>query len=372
MFSLADLHNDNTFDSDSKYYIKTHRTFNFVDKNDVITQIKNHTKFIDNWDNIIVAGGSLSDLIEKGHRIKDYDIFFYGITAEEALNKVKHFYNNFNGKADVCVSKNAITFNKIFQFVLKLYSTKEEIINSFDIDASCIGFDGESVFMNKRCKKALKTGYINVNIDRYTSNFTHRINNYYMKGFGIIFHNLKLGDKKQFKMGGNCIVSFDTIDTNNVLIKRNNNYFRMIYEKMENDFYDSDIEYYNNKTLLLNNYLKDKHSPFAPNKIAQTYTFGFDIMRHYRHTLHKNVFTTTIDINKLHKYFGDEYKNIMLGIATNDDKALNKIIDETILKNKHKLDRTFELQWDNYLDGFNADEFYNSKMTPEKFYSYDF
>ena len=46
-----------------------------------------------------------------------------------------------------------------FQIILKLPSTRLDILLNFDLDACALAFDGTNIFMLPRCARALETDY---------------------------------------------------------------------------------------------------------------------------------------------------------------------------------------------------------------------
>ena len=109
-------------------------------------------KYLD-MDNVVIAGGCVSKIIEslsrgkqfKSDTIADIDMFFYGISVEEANQKVITIGEKFNSEypgGSIERSKNAITFrNKTikFQIILRIYETPSQILHGFDLGSSMIG-----------------------------------------------------------------------------------------------------------------------------------------------------------------------------------------------------------------------------------------
>ena len=48
--------------------------------------------------------------------------------------------------------------------ILRLYESKSDILNGFDIDCCCVGYDGKDTLITQRCITALKTKINTVNL----------------------------------------------------------------------------------------------------------------------------------------------------------------------------------------------------------------
>lgn len=159
------------------------------------------------FNNILIGGGCVSNILIGEKNIIDIDMFLYGLNKTEANNKletiIKHILN-------YCTKTNTIynivrtdTMIRIFlleqtktqyeiQISTRLYQDKTEILYSFDLGSSCVGFDGSSLWFTILGKYS----YVNKCniIDTYKRNniYEGRILKYYNKGFSIIFPFLNL------------------------------------------------------------------------------------------------------------------------------------------------------------------------------------
>lgn len=144
------------------------------------------------WSNIFIAGGmALTTLMctdevqetDKKSKEADIDLYIYGLDAAEANAKVEHIYDVWNnnlpdsgkeartrqGKPLTCnkmVVKNAKTItlipeypNRRIQIILKLCYSPTHVLQTFDLDACALGYDGKQVLMLPRCARAIETGY---------------------------------------------------------------------------------------------------------------------------------------------------------------------------------------------------------------------
>jgi hypothetical protein len=165
-----------------------------------------------NFSNILIAGGSICDIvIGRDNKINDVDIFIYGLTKEEANKRVFEIINWFEqfNKSLRCVFKeNYVSFrtetltfeNNLLkvksdikiQIIFKLYASINEILLSFDLGASGIGFDGKKIYMTPLAKFAYETGYNIISLDHESLSYEYRIFKYMKKGFGIILPNLNI------------------------------------------------------------------------------------------------------------------------------------------------------------------------------------
>lgn len=197
MFSLKEI--DTTVDyTPNDAYLPYKNKINDINAENVVKHINQKLDFMVNWDNIVLAGGSIITIVQnynknENYKVNDYDFFFYDIDQEGAENIIKNFQKYFEN-IKISASPTAITIiadDVKYQFITKLFKNKEDIINSFDIDASCVYFDGENIMLNKRCKDSIETGYNIVNFQKYSCNYSVRLIKYYQeKGMGLIFRGL--------------------------------------------------------------------------------------------------------------------------------------------------------------------------------------
>ena len=77
------------------------------------------------------------------------------------------------------------------QVITRLYANKHDILNSFDIDCCCVGWDGSEVYSTQRCIQALRTHVNVVNLNIRGDAYENRLLKYATRGFGIGVPGLK-------------------------------------------------------------------------------------------------------------------------------------------------------------------------------------
>ncbi|KAJ7639668.1 hypothetical protein DFH06DRAFT_1001799 [Mycena polygramma] len=131
------------------------------------------------WSNVFVAGGVAlgtllsvgdppSEEIQKLWHSSDIDVYIYGLSADEATDKVQHIYetlrSNRSHSATLAVKNSkTITFYAQYPFrriqvVLKLVESPKDVLLNFDVDICAMGWDGKELWMLPRAARALETG----------------------------------------------------------------------------------------------------------------------------------------------------------------------------------------------------------------------
>lgn len=178
----------------------------------------------DDWKGVLVAGGCVGDIIDGVNRNCDVDVFLYGMTEDAAMAKVKMICaqvlrymrdnardsirarnKNFNSPISDIVndqthpeaelgmsyvlSKNSFTINgsgSKIQIIFRIYASKFEILQGFDLSASSVGFDGTDVLMTEMAKFTYETGCFVADTDRASTSFRYRIEKYFNKNYEVI------------------------------------------------------------------------------------------------------------------------------------------------------------------------------------------
>ena len=188
-----------------------------------------------NWKNVICAGGSVlactmpSKKEEEGGQLTDVerkawlcadpawskvencerspyadsgdiDIFLHSMTRRQANAKLiaiqKTIQANSYSPVLVVKTRHAVTFVQGFprrhiQVVLRIYSCPAEVLMGFDLDASCVGFDGKSdVFMLPRAVRALNLRANVVDLSRRSLSYEARLAKYATRGFSVYVKEL--------------------------------------------------------------------------------------------------------------------------------------------------------------------------------------
>ena len=130
----------------------------------------------------------------------DVDIFLYGLTKSEAavklgqiLEVIRRNIKQEDGDHDVVFAKttNTVTVagvpgsRRSIQIVTRLYATKASILNSFDLNCCCVGFDGETVWATRRAVDAIRYKLNEVNLDLRGDAYENRALKYAERGFAI-------------------------------------------------------------------------------------------------------------------------------------------------------------------------------------------
>ena len=130
----------------------------------------------------------------------DIDLFIHGLDAEAAQSKLltilarlqralvrKHGVQN-----DVYFIQTANTvtvgcgaLGRTVQVILRLYEDTAAILNGFDIDCCCIGFDGEHTLITPRAIAALNTKTNMIDLDIRGASYETRLLKYVERGFAI-------------------------------------------------------------------------------------------------------------------------------------------------------------------------------------------
>ena len=159
-----------------------------------------------NWNNVVVAGGSVLKSVMKIPNTADIDMFIYGFkTIDQFNNKVYEIINYFilnNSYIKppiININKHTVTLehnydrfqNKFikYQIILRAYTTKSEIIHGFDIDSSCILYDGHDFLTTERFVYALTDMVNTVDFDRMSPSYEVRLRKYNKLGFSIHIPN---------------------------------------------------------------------------------------------------------------------------------------------------------------------------------------
>jgi hypothetical protein len=277
-------------------------------------------------DNILFAGGSLSNLILNNTKDNDIDIFIYGLSEEEANLKVLSILNNI---IDNITNANEDKYNKEveakkggfvyktelkyyttknnnvltlvvespkamkYQVIFRLYSSISEVLHGFDLGSSAIGFDGRKLYFTSLSKFSYEFRANIFDNTRRSTSYEHRLQKYFNRGFAIILPHLNLkmmlngNDNLDYNIETVCKMPFmtftyDKIINNIIVIRR-----FLTSNFMSTSDYDGDYEFdiytifhrnlynLNKKTgnYLSYNYCKvDIDSPiYLPNSVLDDY-----------------------------------------------------------------------------------------------------
>ncbi len=191
-----------------------------------------------NWNNLLLAGGSCCEIINDNYHStekKDLDFFIYGLTEEEGYKKINEFigqiidYHRVNHTSTykfyykIFRNNNVMTIviegSISYQLIFRIYDTKADILYSFDLDSSAIGYDGVAVYMTKRGKFACdyRCNILDVNLQSYT--YEYRLNKYFKRGYSIIMPYLDIYSVLKKKRFSNKYIVFKPVKIVRNIIK---------------------------------------------------------------------------------------------------------------------------------------------------------
>ncbi|KAL4985434.1 hypothetical protein BDW68DRAFT_179718 [Aspergillus falconensis] len=170
------------------------------------------------WNNVVAAGSAVATSLlpvpgeysdskrglrqfyhEKFAPASDVDLFLYGLTEEQAIEKIKQIERCIRDSILTEVStirtKNAITIvsqypTRHVQIVLRRYKSIAEILTGFDVDCSCAAYDGSQVYLAPRAVGAYITQVNQVDLSRRSPSYENRLSKYSHRGFEVFWPDL--------------------------------------------------------------------------------------------------------------------------------------------------------------------------------------
>lgn len=142
-------------------------------------------------ENIVLAGGSLRSLIDPLEPIQDYDLFFLGENPlslkEDIENKIKKLSGKKTFQCDLDELRSFTLHGMKIQLIetQKKYSTPQELILDFDINACIFALHQGELFFRKQSIKDIKKKHITINKVTYPIATLKRISKYQSKGYKI-------------------------------------------------------------------------------------------------------------------------------------------------------------------------------------------
>lgn len=153
--------------------------------------------FLKNLDfkGLLVAGGCISNAL-RGYLTDnfDIDIFIYGISKEEAYEKLINIIRSFNPKY-LIFNDNYVEcsiHNVKIQFITTIKKNINEILYSFDLGSSAVGFDGEKLYFSEMGKFAYEYGCNIVSSRHMSSSYEYRLMKYLDRNMYIILPDLDM------------------------------------------------------------------------------------------------------------------------------------------------------------------------------------
>ncbi|KEF54464.1 uncharacterized protein A1O9_09631 [Exophiala aquamarina CBS 119918] len=165
------------------------------------------------WDNVVVAGSAVNTSLlpldapysESKRALRNYyhdklapasdvDLFLYGLNEEGAIEKIKQIETSIRdsilAETTTVRTKNAITIASEYpvrhvQIVLRLYKSISEILTGFDVDCSCVAYDGQQVWASPRAVAAFMTQVNSIDLTRRSPSYENRLSKYSHRGFEV-------------------------------------------------------------------------------------------------------------------------------------------------------------------------------------------
>jgi len=131
---------------------------------------------------------------EKLAPASDVDLFLYGLNEEDAIKKIKQIETSIRdsilAETTTIRTKNAITIASEYpvrhvQIVLRLYKSISEILTGFDVDCSCVAYDGQQVWASPRAVAAFMTQVNSIDLTRRSPSYENRLSKYSHRGFEV-------------------------------------------------------------------------------------------------------------------------------------------------------------------------------------------
>jgi hypothetical protein len=131
----------------------------------------------------------------------DIDLFLYGLSGPDAAEaKLRAIHTAIAARSGspvlVVRSAHAVTFVQGFprrhiQVILRIYSSPAEILLGFDLDASCLGFDGDRLWASPRGLRALNMRTNHIDTTRRSLSYERRLEKYAQRGFSVTVPQLR-------------------------------------------------------------------------------------------------------------------------------------------------------------------------------------
>ncbi|VUC32512.1 unnamed protein product [Clonostachys rosea] len=171
-----------------------------------------------NWDNVVAAGSSVVNCLlpvpepfkqtkrtlreyyhEKFCPASDVDLFLYGLSHDQAIEKIKQIERAIKdallNEVTVVRTKYAITIASQYpvrhiQIVLRVYNSLSEILTGFDIDAAGGAYDGRQVYVTPRALASFITQVNHIDLTRRSPSYENRLSKYSHRNFEVYWPDL--------------------------------------------------------------------------------------------------------------------------------------------------------------------------------------
>lgn len=216
---------------------------------------------------IVLAGGAIRNATRNHNReYEDFDIFFYGVSEEEADVLLTELITKITEKrviefersqyvVTVTIMKDKYMVETKIQFIKRLYKTKGQILLGFDLAGSRIGYDNEGFFATIDGALASITNSFLLDLTQRSTSFGWRLNKYVrIKGYTLYFPNLTC---RSGKLDENKITTKDGIFKKSMV---SNNWYFDISGHQKSDYDENGGGYCNMTEICLRKYHNVKFS----------------------------------------------------------------------------------------------------------------
>jgi len=170
------------------------------------------------WSNVVAAGSSVVNCLvpvpaefnttkrklreyyhEKFCPASDVDLFLYGLTHEQAIEKIKQIEKAIRDailtEVTVVRTKYALTIASQYptrhvQVVLRVYKSISEILTGFDIDAAGGAYNGNQVYVTPRALGSFITQINCIDLSRRSPSYENRLSKYSHRNFEVYWPEL--------------------------------------------------------------------------------------------------------------------------------------------------------------------------------------
>ncbi|KAF8420188.1 hypothetical protein EV426DRAFT_634139 [Tirmania nivea] len=114
----------------------------------------------------------------------------FNIFTENTSKTSKDIRDNLLSETVTVRTKNCVTIasqyqNRHVQIVLRLYKSISQILTGFDVNCSCVGYNGTSVFASPRALAAFMAQCNDMDLSRRSPSYESRLSKYSHRGFEV-------------------------------------------------------------------------------------------------------------------------------------------------------------------------------------------
>ena len=150
---------------------------------DTINRIKERLARLNLPQGVVLAGGILLTLLmglpTSG---SDYDLFLISDgDPEEEVRRVRAQLSTMGVESGGGKGSNHLSYAAPMgevQLICRRYFSRLELMLGFDLDSSCILWDGEEIYITPRFLRAIRYGNL-VDVERQSASYTHRLHKYF-------------------------------------------------------------------------------------------------------------------------------------------------------------------------------------------------